>query len=677
MVGCDSGGGTPSGEEQSNEEPNVTISAPSQGSEFSKEETIVFAGSAEDPETGQLEGEDLQWSSVSDGRFGSGKSVSTSSLPPNLHTVILAATDSVGETGRDTVSVGVNGPPTASIEAPNDKSALMEGQPETFRGSGTDPVEGEVNQENLKWLSDVDGDLGTGKEVEVSSLSPGPHTILLTATDEDGKTDVDTANVVVEEPGFNVRFRFQSELTESQKRNVEQSAAAWEQAITEDLEPFFLGEELADATGIPEGGIDDLSIGVEVKDIDGPAGTLAQARPVTARTNSSGEYTSASSGFIQIDQADLNNTRLETILRHEIGHVLGIGVLWDQVNGQETVNPFHSGSSTKNAFESLDGSEAYLGEGVPLQRTGGQGTRGSHWAERNFENELMTGNLNSDRVNPISRITLSALEDIGYPVDIGSASRYSLPDVQTTFIPAEADATLSRPAQGTDNFGTPRGGSVDSVLVVGSNNDALWFPQAPEDEVFSGLIRFDLPDNLPAGVQTATLFALQSQEKNTETTGHDIEVYRVEEGWRESFTTADTRPAVGTKIQEFGFNSCDPACGDRYRFGVDVSSVVQNWLQGAANNGLYLRAPDAESNPTFSVGLSNRHVEGNVLRRPFLYLTASSRQTALRPKAGFEENSGLRQKAGSQGGISMENDILDRPVYGKGPSGEIRKKEIK
>ena len=49
----------------------------------------------------------------------------------------------------------------------------------------------------------------------------------------------------------------------------------------------------------------------------------------------------------------------------------------------------------------------------PIETDGGAGTAGGHWDEEIFGNEIMTGFLNSG-ANPISRVTIGAMEDMGY-----------------------------------------------------------------------------------------------------------------------------------------------------------------------------------------------------------------------------------------------------------------------
>ena len=63
---------------------------------------------------------------------------------------------------------------------------------------------------------------------------------------------------------------------------------------------------------------------------------------------------------------------------------------------------------------------------VPVANTGGPGTRCGHWREAVFGNELMTGFLDTGS-NPISRLTIASLADLGYEVNLEAADDYSLP----------------------------------------------------------------------------------------------------------------------------------------------------------------------------------------------------------------------------------------------------------
>ena len=361
--------------------------------------------------------------------------------------------------------------------------------------------------------------------------------------------------------------------------------------------------------------------------------------------------------------------RLETIIEHEIGHVLGIGTLWDDAtSGENSVAPVHEGSSTTSAYESLSGSDAYLIEGVPLQLFGGAGTSLAHWSEENFDNELMTGNLNPNAENPLSAVSLSALEDIGYEVDQSAADSYGLPSLQITRFGSSADATLSRPAAANRNFGTPQGGPVDSVLVAGSNNDRLWLPNEPEGQVFSSLVRFELPPGLPPGVRFVALLSLRSKEISAETPDHQVSVYSAGESWSESNVTDANRPTRQDSITSFDFQSCDPTCGEGSP--PVVTDQVERWLNGESNNGLFLRAPDAVSDSTFSLGVYNRHVQRSPLLRPYLVVGAekAAGQVLARDLKGTAQS-----KSSTGGKLPLGDDILDRKIYGTDPQGNIMK----
>lgn len=79
---------------------------------------------------------------------------------------------------------------------------------------------------------------------------------------------------------------------------------------------------------------------------------------------------------------------------------------------------------------------------VPVENTGGVGTADSHWRETLFRNELMSGFI-AGANNPISRVTVGSLKDLGYDVDLAAAEPYSLPNLVAL---AEAGALTSHTA---------------------------------------------------------------------------------------------------------------------------------------------------------------------------------------------------------------------------------------
>jgi hypothetical protein len=187
LIGCsdddgNDGGFTP-GE---NAPPVVNITSPIDGSRFDAGEPVTLGGTALDPEDGMLEGESVVWSSDKDGIVASGTTVTLANLSVGDHTVTLTATDSEFATGEDVISIGIDAlppqPPTASIVQPLADEVFAGGVPVVFSGSGEDPDGADLEDSAFAWTSDVDGPLGTGREIS-SVLSAGDHLVTLTVTD--------------------------------------------------------------------------------------------------------------------------------------------------------------------------------------------------------------------------------------------------------------------------------------------------------------------------------------------------------------------------------------------------------------------------------------------------------------------------------------------------------------
>lgn len=183
--------------------------------------------------------------------------------------------------------------------------------------------------------------------------------------------------------------------------------------------------------------IDDLVIYAKVEAIDGVGKTLGSAGPCLTRVT--GGLTVL--GIMRFDSADLtdlaNKGRLNAVILHEMLHIVGIGTLWNRRgiladSGLATVRV--TGPLAAAACVNDHGGAAVCtGNAVPAENclnldpalTCGAGTIDSHWRESLFRNELMTGYLQS--VNPLSKMTLQSLADLGYTVDLSFAEAYTVP----------------------------------------------------------------------------------------------------------------------------------------------------------------------------------------------------------------------------------------------------------
>jgi hypothetical protein len=222
---------------------------------------------------------------------------------------------------------------------------------------------------------------------------------------------------------YKIEVRFLGGLTTAQKNAFKAAADRWTKVIVGDLPSIRVDGEV----------IDDLLILAQGVNIDGPGGILGQAGPTHLRPASAGtaKYLPVK-GIMSFDTADLadmqSNGTLKDVIAHEMGHVIGVGTIWSdkgKLKGAGTLNPRFTGTTAKKEYGKLK----HSGPGeVPVENSGGPGTRDSHWRESVFRNELMSGFIAAPN-NPLSRMTAGSLKDMGYKVDLTKAETYALPNL--------------------------------------------------------------------------------------------------------------------------------------------------------------------------------------------------------------------------------------------------------
>jgi hypothetical protein len=230
------------------------------------------------------------------------------------------------------------------------------------------------------------------------------------------------ATIRDDDTAFEIIVRFpDASLTPAQQQVFRDAARRWSEIIVGDLPDVTLGGRV----------IDDIEITATAPFIDGPGKILGSAGPREMRSGARGLPITGEMRFDSADVAAMvSNKTFMGVILHEMGHVIGIGTLWERFNlvvGVGGPNPQYVGAGGLTEYQSLLGSVTRP-DGVPVENEGGEGTRDAHWRESIFRTELMTGYAEAGGIPmPISRLTVGSLEDLGYRVNYAAADPYRLP----------------------------------------------------------------------------------------------------------------------------------------------------------------------------------------------------------------------------------------------------------
>lgn len=127
-----------------------------------------------------------------------------------------------------------------------------------------------------------------------------------------------------------------------------------------------------------------------------------------------------SGGTVYINTYNKAGTSMKNIIEHEIGHVLGIGTSkkWDSANNSSVLD--------KEIFPKTYEFYTNWEKGTPNKDGVPLGSNGYHFSEEVFDTELMTPFSEKKGVElPLSGLTLNALVDLGWDVDMSKADNFA------------------------------------------------------------------------------------------------------------------------------------------------------------------------------------------------------------------------------------------------------------
>lgn len=249
-----------------------------------------------------------------------------------------------------------------------------------------------------------------------------------------------TFTTTVSVSAFNIDVRFIGNASPAVRTAFANAVAKWRQVIvgsigTETNVSIPAGpdaDSCAPWTPAVNGTVQNTVIFARIDSIDGPGtpatgNILGQASPCYVNANNLPFI-----GFMEFDSFDVDlliaRGQFEKVVLHEIGHVLGIGTIWNfrrtLLNRSIPSDPFFVGTSARAQFATIN-SLMYSGNAVPVENTGGAGTANSHWRTSVMQRELMQG-FSVNQAQPLSRITVGSMQDLGYVVNMAAADPFTL-----------------------------------------------------------------------------------------------------------------------------------------------------------------------------------------------------------------------------------------------------------
>lgn len=198
-----------------------------------------------------------------------------------------------------------------------------------------------------------------------------------------------------------IKINYKSTFDEEQSDLIDKSICIWNMIISNDMNNIN-----------PYG----LTIELYASDLGGLGGRIGTTtiKNIIDSKNNGTTYTYSTNAKIELDIADLDslNENLFDLMVHEIGHAIGIGILWNNNNVYINDSGQYTGKYAVLKYnEKFNNNLSY----VPVELSCGNGCKNAHWEESTFGTEIMTPILSG--TNYLSYITIYSLKDIGITIN--------------------------------------------------------------------------------------------------------------------------------------------------------------------------------------------------------------------------------------------------------------------
>ena len=416
---------------QSNQAPRAVGTIPDQTVTLGDEVSVDAEPYFMDPD-----GDDLDYTAASSNTAiatvtVSGSDIKVKGQDDGDATITVTATDPGGLRATQSFEVEVEDLPNQTPVVADELADFVATPGESYRAYLPD-VFTDPDGDALNWSTSSSNSAAaessiSGDSIIVNAVAVGSATVSVTATDPEGLFATDEFEVEVVASRFDMDLYFTSDVTQAQRSLMVQARDRWESVLTATELSDVNYSYLVGCHGLVASSllaVDDHAVLIDVRDIDGSGGAWAFAGYCTTRFSDRTPIVSVA----VFDEADIDRVaargNLVEVAFHEFAHGLGfLKDYWEDHNLVDTgTDPHFTGALAIGAFDTAGGA-AYTGAKVPISSPDY-----SHWRESVLGREGMTPTFTLGATNPFSAITLQAMADVGYVVDVSLADDYQLPN---------------------------------------------------------------------------------------------------------------------------------------------------------------------------------------------------------------------------------------------------------
>ena len=177
-----------------NSPPTAVITSPADGALLPEAEYFEIHATVGDPEN---LGYQLEWTVDTVPQQASYPALAIP-LAPGQHRVSIRVTDPQGGEASDTVVFTVLSKPTLTISSPTQSQVFAVGAAVPLTATAADLEDGDLSAA-IHWSSNIDGPLGIGASLPITTLSRALHVITATVEDSHGQVATSTVTIAVQD----------------------------------------------------------------------------------------------------------------------------------------------------------------------------------------------------------------------------------------------------------------------------------------------------------------------------------------------------------------------------------------------------------------------------------------------------------------------------------------------